>query len=749
MLAGVLVAGFVVPAATVIGVGSEEVTRHLSDVPVDLATPPQPQRTTFYLADGHPFAEFYDENRVNVPLERVAPVMRQAQVAIEDHRFYDHGALDLKSLVKAVIGYAVDSGGGGGSTLTQQYVKQVLIEDAMRIADPDQRKARVAAVQERSAERKITEARYAIGLEQRLTKDQILENYLNIVYYGDGAYGVEAAAHHYFNTTAADLTLAQAAMLAGIVQTPSRNPVEDLPGALARRDVVLGRMAELGIVTSEDAATAKREAYDPGLVQPVGNGCVNSAYSILCEFTRKTLMHNPALGVTPEERNQALYQGGYDVHTVIDPTRQAAVQAAVSKRFDPRDPVIATLVYVEPGTGDILAMAQNRYQLGSDFDAGETAYVFTADEDMGGAEGFRAGSTVKAFTVAAALDAGVPPGKRFDAAREMQFGGRSFETCRGEISVGDWSVGNANQSGVMTMSRAAAWSVNTYFVQLEAMIGICAPVKLAMAAGVHISNGDNMLDAAYVVPSWTLGIVDVSPLTMATAFATFAARGVHCDPVIIRSITAGDGTAVQTPSGHCHQVIPADVADGVNSVLTSTFTSGPASSLGIGRPAAGTADGVESGRALWFMGYTPDVVGAATIAIYQNPKFDKYWAARGYDLNGNRLPVSGTVIGGAGGTDAGRLWQAGMKAVVKPGSAGFHAPSAQILSGKSVRVPAIPRTSTPERARDILEAAGFFVQQSNVVDPAPVGALVGHTCEGYWGGTCTLSVSLGPRWAPD
>ena len=751
VLAGVLVAGLAIPAAALTGATSSLMSRSMSLLSDELATPPQPQRTTFFLANGKPFATFYDENRILVTLDEIAPIMQQAQVAIEDDRFYEHGALDLKALVKAMLTFVGSSSGGGGSTLTQQYVKQVQIEKAMTITDKAERDAQVAKVQERSVQRKIQEARYAVALEERLSKDQILENYLNIAYYGDGAYGVEAAAHHYYNTSAAKLTLAQATMLAGIVQLPSRNPVSDLAGALERRTVVLDRMVELGLVTEADAEAAKAEPFDPKQVRNVPNGCASSKYSILCEFTRKTLMQNPALGDTVEERSAALLRGGYNVYTVIDPTKQDAVQKAVSDRFDPRDPVIATLVYVEPGTGKILAMAQNRYQLGTDFDKGETAYVFTADEALGGAEGFQAGSTFKAFTAAAALDRGIPPSTTFNAAARMQFGGKVFATCDSDTMVSNWSVGNSGSSGVMDMYHGAALSVNTYFVQLEQLVGICHPIEMAIAAGVKLSNGENMLDDKYMVPSWTLGVVDVTPLSMATAFATFAANGKRCDPIIIDKIIDSLGIQVPTQSANCHQTIRPEVAKGVNQVLSNVFTYGTAGSIGglPGREASGKSGTTDSGRALWFMGYTPQVVGAATIAVYSNPKFSSYWSSHGYSLYGRTMPVSGFYVNGVGSIDSGRMWKEGMLAVIKgKDPVPFDRPPAEILNGQRVSVPDTTGLSEAE-ARRVLQAEHFFVPPATkVYSDLPVGTLVSATCNPVMGGTCTLSVSQGPRPAP-
>ena len=287
VLSGVLIAGLFVPLAGLAGVSSKAAAEELDNLPAELATPVPPTRSKVLMGNGKILAYFYDENRIYVKLDKIAPVMRQAQLAIEDHRFYEHGALDLRGTLRALVRNSSGAETQGGSSISQQYVKMVQIEACQgdkQCIDDATRSSGAEGYQ-----RKIRELRYAIALEKRFTKDQILERYLNIAYYGEGAYGVEAAARHYYNKNAKDLDLGEAAMLAGLVQNPDANNPVDNPGAADdRRDVVLNRMAELKIITAKQSAAAKQEKFDKKEVKPTRNGCVGTKYPFLCDYVYRT-----------------------------------------------------------------------------------------------------------------------------------------------------------------------------------------------------------------------------------------------------------------------------------------------------------------------------------------------------------------------------------------------------------------------------------------------------------------------------
>ena len=299
---GLLIAGAVMPSVGAAWFTARTTEQGLEELPVAFDTPAQSQRSTVLDANGDVLAYFFEENRVYVELDEIAPIMRQAMVAIEDHRFYEHGPLDAQGTFRAFLANLAAGGvTQGGSTITQQYVKMVQIEEAKKRGD----EAAIKAAQDGTYQRKIRELRYAISVEKALSKDEILERYLNIAYFGDGAYGIEVAAQHYFSTSANELTLGQAAMLAGLVQNPTAyNPVDQPTAALNRRDVVLNRMTELGIITAAKAAKAKRADFDDSDVTNTPNGCQSTDYPFVCDYVYRTLAQTPSLGANDAERTE-------------------------------------------------------------------------------------------------------------------------------------------------------------------------------------------------------------------------------------------------------------------------------------------------------------------------------------------------------------------------------------------------------------------------------------------------------------
>jgi len=755
VLSGVLVAGLAVPFALMAGLSSKAALDEMETLPVELETPPQAERTTVLLGDGEVLTHLYDENRVYVELDKIAPIMQTAQIAIEDHRFYEHGALDPSGLLRAVLQNSTGgSGAGGASSLTQQYVKMVLVENAALNNDP----VGVRKAQEATIARKVTEMRYAIALEQKLSKQEILERYLNIAYYGNGAYGVEAAAHYYFNTTAAKLTLEQAAMLAGLVQNPDQiNPIRNLGAATTRRNVVLNRMAELNLISKEDAEKAKAVKFNAKKVTSTKNGCESSKYPFLCQYVIESLLQMDTLGKTRDERRALLYRGGLTIKTKIDPDTQKAAQDAVSKIVSPTDQVIATVNIVEPGTGLILASAQSRPVMGNDTKKGETYYNYSVPPSYGGAEGFQSGSTFKAFTLAAALDQGVQMSQRYPAPYKLDMSDTTWDSCTGPVKIGEWKPQNlstsiSNSSG-MNMTYATQRSVNTYFVQLEKRAGLCNTVKMAAAAGIDFST--ETVDQLSTYPSFTLGIAEIAPLSLAEAYATFAARGVHCDPHIVESVTSRSGKKFDIPDGNCEQVMRPEVADGVNKLLQEVMkpgSSGYPATIPGGYPQAGKTGTTEEGQAVAFAGYTPEVAGAAIIAADKTAplfKKDKNGKAKRKGI-GNMTLKTGYYLQGTGGGDAGsKIYAPAMEAALKgkPKTA-FVAPPKVITEPKMVEVPSISGL-TLSQARQKLSDAGFSVYTQSRYSDAPKGSFIGMSrspgSKVEEGSSITLYLSAGPQ----
>ena len=755
VVCGLLVAGLVLPFAAIGGSVVKASADSLESLPAELEIGPQSERSRVLMADGKVLTEFYAENRVYVPLKKIAPIMRTAQIAIEDSRFYEHGAIDFRGTARAALRSASGST-QGGSTLTQQYVKQVQIEAANVAGDQEG----VLKAQEQTLARKIRELRYAVAVEKRLSKDAILERYLNIAYYGAGAYGVEAAAHRYFNTTAAELTLPQAAMLAGLVQNPvATDPINNPNTAIQRRNVVLNRMLELELITKAQADAAKKTGFDEKQVQEPKNDCVDSQFPTLCLYVKNVLTSDQfkVLGKTRQERLNKLQRGGLTIQTLIDPKAQKAAEKAVLGRVAPTDPFISTAVLIQPKSGLIVSMAQNRPELGNG--KGQTWYNYAVESSLGGAEGYQAGSTFKTFTLAAAIANGIPVSRTYNAPERMQFKGQTFRSCNGPFTAGDYEPKNSTISGTMNMTKATMMSVNTYFIQLERDAGLCNTVQMAKAAGVDRADGKDLIkDSPYYdnIISFTLGSVEVTPLSMAEAYATFANRGVHCNPIIVKSVTTKAGKQVAVPSADCKKVMEPYVADTVNMLLQKTIgpggTANPAN-LGDGRDQAAKTGTIDGAEAVWLAGYTPELAGIAMIAADKQAKQYKGKTRRsitGRVSHGTQCMEwgGGCVLNGSGGRDAGAIWRAAMRRAVEDlPRTSFKEPSDEAVQGKWQDIPDTSGMSWKDREA-ALQAAGFSIAYSQEYSSEPAGTLIG-----YWpqsgrrrtGNPIYFITSLGPK----
>lgn len=617
LLCGVLVAGLALPAIGLAGVSAQRAAESFSALPGVLQAPVLPQRSRIVAADGTPIATFYRQNRIYVPLAKIAPSMREAIVAVEDARFYQHNGIDVQGTLRALV---INSRSGsvtqGGSTLTQQYVKNVL---QLTAQTKEEREAATA----QTLSRKIREMRLALGLEQQWSKDQILEGYLNIAYFGAGAYGVEAAARRYFSTNADNLTLAQAATLAGLVQNPSvYDPLTAPRTSRERRSFVLDRMAAEKMISPKQQARAQR-VPTKDLLRPnvTANGCANSWAPFYCDYVEQMFLDDPQFGPTRADRRQLLYGGGVTIRTTLAPQAQRSAQRAVEARVPPGEDAgkIAAVTLVQPGTGDVVAMAQNR-RYGNGPQA--TFVNYNVDAALHGSqEGAAAGSTFKAFTLAAAIDKGLPLSTTLYAPQSKVYPEGTFTDCEGNGLGPAWQVTNSTTTtgGTYNMYTGTAQSVNSFFSELELKIGVCSAVEMARRLGVRQTDGSEVA----MNPSFTLGTDEVSPLTMASAYATFAARGTSCKPRAITRVTSREGTVVARGRPECRQVLDPPVADAVNSLLAGVIDGRnpyrTGADMTLGRPAAGKTGTIDSNAAVWFVGYTPDLAGAATVFDPRGP----------------------------------------------------------------------------------------------------------------------------------
>jgi len=680
VICGLLVTAATLPFVGGAAWGAKAARDGMSSLPLAFDTPAQAQRSRVLDADGKVLAYFYDQNRSYVKLADIAPVMQTALISIEDHRFYEHGPLDAQGTLRAFVKNFFAGGvTQGGSTLTQQYVKQVQVNEAAQAGN----QAGVEAATDSSYQRKLRELRYAVSVENTMSKDQILERYLNIAYFGDGAYGIESASEHYFGTTAKKLTLPQAALLAGLVQNPNGyDPVIHPSAGIERRNVVLDRMGELGTASPSAVAKAKKSKFARSQVENMVSGCQSSELPFVCDYVRLSVLQMPSLGKTKADREKLLMQGGLTIRTGIDPGIQKTVQEKVSDAVGAKDPVIAAMDMIEPGTGKIVAMAQSRPVMGSDAKKGQTYWNYSAPRELGGNQGFQAGSTFKAFTAAAALENGIPLSKRYDARASMDFSGDRFDSCDGNVPiVGDFPVKNSTGiNGSMDMYRAAQFSVNTYFVQLALDVGMCDVTKMATRLGAQSNTPDRPISWYDDKPSFTLGTAETNPLSVANAYATFASGGMHCDPVIVSRITDGSGKDREVPGADCKRVISEDVASAMDSLLSSVVTKGTGARARTadGRPQAGKTGTIDSNAAVWYVGYTPQISGAAMISI-DNER------GRPRSLKGYTVPSTGLYLEGSGSGDAGRrIWKPVMEDYLDGKQAErFPSPPADLVRGSA------------------------------------------------------------------
>ena len=620
-----LVAGIAaLPVVGTLGIITRNSASSFSNLPADITQVPLPLQNTITDAQGNVIATFFSQDRVEVPLSKIAPIMQHAIIDIEDQRFYQHAGIDIRGTLRALISTGAGSQVQGGSTITQQYVKQILLAAAQT---PEEQQAATAP----SIGRKLREARYAIALENKLSKQEILQGYLNIAYFGGGAYGVEAAARHYFSTHANKLTITQAATLAGLVQSPSRfDPIHFPEAGQNRRDEVLYAMQRNGDITSEQLQKALAVPIQKDLKpSTMPNGCAISTAPFFCDYVLTILRDDPTFGETPEIRTHLLDVGGLTIRTTLDAKAQSAAQKSVDSHIPAKDPSkkAAGITMMRPGTGEITAMAQDR--LWGTSGVGYTTVNYNVPLDHNGTVGFQAGSTFKPFTLAAALQQRISPYKYISSPPVRTF--TNFRDCTTGMLREPWTVQNSTGSGSFNMLQGTAYSVNTYFVALEEQTGICDPPEVATALGMKQGNGQEIPK----LPCFTLGCFDVTTLNMAEAMATFAAHGVHCSPIAILNITDRDGKQLDVPKPSCSQAIDARVADSVAAIMAGVID-GPlpgrtGAKMYFGRPAAGKTGTTDSHAAVWFVGYTPDMAAAVWVG---DPRGGQRYPLRNITING-------------------------------------------------------------------------------------------------------------------
>lgn len=527
---------------------------------VDMELSKLPQQSKMYASDGKTLlATFYDQNRVVVPLKDISEPMQKAVVAREDHRFLEHSGIDPQGVARAFVQTYIRHGSTqGGSTLTQQYVKNALMDQAIEANDPI---AEYRAHEETVA-RKLREMLISVQLEKHHSKEEILQGYLNIAQFGVGTYGVEAAARRYFSKSAKDLTLGEAATIAAVTKNPTAyDPTRDPQESQKQRNIVLDQMQRYGFASAQDVAAAKKVPVSSMLhVSDTPVGCESAGNAaFFCDYVMRTILNSDQFGKTAEQRRQLLYQGGLKIVTTLDKTAQDDAYESIT-HYDPvNDPsgIETMLTAVKPGTGEILAMVQNRNYSTTTNQGTSTSINYNVNQRWGGGSGFAIGSSFKIINLVAWMMAGRKISTPM--ANPTVFPIDSFPCATKTHQVWylhDTTAGASYESPL----QGFVMSHNTTQAHQAQIIGLCKIADAGTALGYQnaIRGQENIHDT--MTPTMVIGTLSTSPLSMANVYATVGANGVHCNPIAIKSITNSAGKSIKVPSANCTQAIPKDIA---------------------------------------------------------------------------------------------------------------------------------------------------------------------------------------------
>ena len=618
-LMGVVAAGMLVPVAGPTALAAKSVPTLFNELPGDLQTVAPAEESQLLDSSGGVIAHFYDKQRIVVPSANIADAMKKAIVAIEDKRFYEHNGVDATGIARALVTNLGDSGRQGASTITQQYVRNSLAERGYLEGDADQ----VSAATEQTTERKLREIKYALALEKTQSKEEILTGYLNIAPFGPITYGVEAASQRYFSKSASELNYLEAALLAGLVQSPVQyDPLTHPEAAQERRDTVLATMLDQGVITQEEYDEGIATSVDSMLHPTVSSeGCsgADSSKAYFCDYVLSQFLEDPAFGATRIERERLLKTQGITIRTTLDTAKQDAAYAALTNAIPVGDAsgLNDALVSLDPRTGKVLAMAQNTTY---GIEAGQTMSNYSADGN------FQVGSTFKVFTLLQWFKEGHSAYETVGSANTFYPNG-SFKCDGRSITTEGYQVNDlAGKTGTMNVVRATGQSVNQAFVNMASRVDFCSIFETAYDMGI---TEDGEVPAPF--PANILGSVSSSPLHMASVFATIANSGQQCKPQSIESVTDRDENVLKEFAADCKEVISPDLANKTAALLTASagqyYTS---TRLGDGRPFAAKSGTTDGHANTWLTGFTPSLATSV-------------WVGHG---DNSSQEVSGVVING-------------------------------------------------------------------------------------------------------
>ncbi|MCB9417847.1 MAG: transglycosylase/D,D-transpeptidase PonA2 [Mycolicibacterium sp.] len=749
LLASVIMAALLFPVVGGLGLVSNRASDVVANGSAQLVEGQVPAVTTMVDAKGNTIAWLYSQRRFEVPSDKIADTMKLAIVSIEDKRFAEHNGVDVQGTLTGLAGFIRgDADTRGGSTIEQQYVKnyQLLV-----LAQTDAEKR--AAVETTPA-RKLREIRMALTLDKTFTKPEILTRYLNLVSFGNGAFGIQDAAQTYFGIDASALNWQQSALLAGLVQSTSTlNPYTNPDGALARRNLVLDTMIENLPDRADELRAAKQEPLGI-LPQPneLPRGCIAAGdRAFFCDYVQEYLAR---AGLSKDQ----IAKGGYLIKTTLDPDVQGSVKSAVDSLAPPDINGIASVMSVIlPGktAHPVVAMVSNR-TYGLDTAAGETM-----QPQPFSLVGDGAGSIFKIFTTAAAMDMGLGIGANLDAPVRFEAKGLGSGGARGCPS-NTWCVQNAgNYRGSMSVTDALAQSPNTAFAKLISQVGVQRTVDMAVKLGLRSyaepgtarpydpETNESLADyiKRYNLGSFTLGPIEVNALELSNVAATLASGGVWCPPNPIDKVYDRLGNEVAVTTETCDQVVPEGLANTLSNALSKDDTNGTAAnsagSVGWGLPMSGKTGTTEAHRSSGFLGYTNRY--AAASYIYDdspNPTDLCSWPLRQCG-DGNLY----------GGNEPAKTWFSAMKPIAESfGDVTMPPTDPRYVDGApGSRVPSVSGLSQ-DSARERIKESGFQVaDQANPINSAsPYGTVVGTSPGGQTvpGSIVTILISNGIPPAP-
>jgi membrane peptidoglycan carboxypeptidase len=776
LLAGVLVAGMLFPVVGALGVASNRASDTIDSVSADLVATDPPLISTVTDSKGRPIAYLYDQYRVPVTPDQISPTMKAALISVEDRRFYEHHGVDWKGTIRALISNQSGEDVQGASTLTQQYVKNYLINVVYRDqvgaeGDDPSKKIERERAQEQTVTRKLREARLAIQLEQSMSKEEILAGYLNVVEFTDRVFGVGAAARAYFRTTPDKLTVSQSALLAGMVNNPSLyNPWRRPKETLERRNFVIDKMVETKSLSPENAAQAKKEPLGllPKPVKPASN-CVGAGpqYGFFCQYVEDYLMK---IGFSQDQ----LYTGGYTIKTTFD-ARATRIAKRAAEAQVPKDTrgINNSMAMIRPGKNrhEVTALVSNR-DYGLNVKAGQTQLAYP----YGVMNKFGAGSIFKIFTAAAFLEKG--GGISTNIKTPQSYTSRVFkggaESCpsTGEPNTRWYCLSNFGESTAypaqMSLQTALATSPNTGFVILEESVGMRKVVDMASRLGLRETmttnqNGQkpdpksddprfNMSQTEYFGPkgnspgnaSFTLSPAPLSTLELANVGATLMSGGVWCPPTPLAAVLDRNGKKVNYSEQPCEQAVSKGLANtlvtGMSKDDTAGTATGAARAVNWNRPMLGKTGTTQQSKSAGFVGATPQLAGAVLV-------FNDGRAPEGIcDTTPGQPYLCGENGNIFGGKAPARTWFDAMTKILEGTPIRGLPPTdpRYVNGGEQAQVPDVVGNSEQE-ARDRLQQAGYQVVVEEINSSSPKGTVVSQSPRGSAlpGELITIRVSTG------